>query len=388
MYNINLRKEVFGATILNLINGKRFYITTGELNKLQDYNVFPEDIVKYMPRRVKIKTTSYKRYNNFFSFADIVFIELTRGCNLKCKHCLNASGVPEKKQLSYDDYYNLIRQLSEAGIQEIRFTGGEPLIFEGIYKLIKYATDLGVFVSLGTNGTLITKEVAQKLKENGVKRVVISLDGTKQAHDEIRGKGNYDKTISAIRFLKEEGISIKVNSVIMRSNMDDVINLAKQLHKEKTTIFIRRFIASGRGANLKNNMLTKNDYEYVNNSLKEELKSGLYVRGHYIRLTDDGKNNRIKLPFNLRDGCKAGQRAFVITPNGDIHFCGFLAAQGFPPISNLSNVKDWVKLWEEIQFNNKLDILEKNLECYNSIPNIQTTNCLAYVQNFLSKENK
>lgn len=387
-YNVNIRKEIFGATILNLINGKRVYVTNEELIEIENNMLFPPDIIQIMPEKVVSKITSFDKYENFFSFADIAFIELTRGCNLRCKHCLNNSGIPEENQLTLEECYVLVKQLAEAGIQEIRFTGGEPLIFEGIYDLIKYATDLGIFVSIGTNGTLITKEIAQKLKTNGVKRAVVSLDGTKEMHDTIRGNGNYDRTIDAIVFLSEVGISIKVNSVIMRSNMENVIELAKQMHNKKISIFIRRFIESGRGANLKNNMLSKSDYEYVNDCLKNELINGPYVRGHYIRLTDEGKNNRINLPFELRNGCKAGQRALVITPNGDMHFCGFLAAQGFPAIANIRKIDNWNCFWKKLQKENLLENLENNLERYNSIPDIQPTNCLAYVQKFLDEDNK
>lgn len=386
MYNINIRKESFGATILNLLNGKRTYVTNEEMDKFEEKAEFPSDIINILPEKIVPKITSYDKYGDFFSFADIAFLELTRGCNLRCKHCLNNSGVPEDNQLTYQECYGLIKELSKAGIQEIRFTGGEPLVFEGIYDLIRFASDNGIFVSIGTNGTLITEEIAHKLKASGLKRVVVSLDGTREMHDVIRGKGNYEKTINAIKYLNDEGISIKVNAVIMRSNMDDVITLAKQLHKEKISVFIRRFIESGRGANLKDNMLSKKDYEYVNECLKEELNGGPYVRGHYIRLTDEGKHSRVNLPFELRTGCKAGQRAFVITPNGDIHYCGFLAAQKFPRISNIREIDNWIDFWHKLQKENHLEILEKNLERYNSIPGVQTTNCLAYVQRFLEEE--
>ena len=385
-YSLNIREEIFGATILNLQNGKRTYVTKEELKRIEEKSEFPTDVIPILPEKIHAKTTSYNKYGNYFSFADIVFLELTRGCNLRCKHCLNNSGIPEENQLTFEECYDLISKLSKAGLQEIRFTGGEPLIFDGIYDLIRHATNEGIFVSIGTNATLIDEKIAHKLKENGLRRAVVSLDGTKRMHDVIRGEGNYDKTIKAIHYLNNVGISIKVNSVIMRSNMEDVIMLAKQLHKEKVSIFIRRFIESGRGAYLKDNMLFKKDYEYVNECLKEELDSGPYVRGHYIRLTDEGKNNRIKLPFELRTGCKAGQRAFVITPNGDIHYCGFLAAQDFPKISNVRKIENWIEFWDGLQEKNDLEVLENNLERYNSIPNVQQTNCLAYVQRFLKNE--
>ena len=123
-------------------------------------------------------------------------------------------------------------------------TGGEPLLYKDIYKLIKLCTDNGICTSLGTNGTLVTKEIAYKLKDVGLKKVVVSIDGTQDMHDKIRGEGNYSKSIDGLKYLKDAGIDVRVNAVIMRSNMEDVINLAKILDKEKITLFIRRFIES------------------------------------------------------------------------------------------------------------------------------------------------
>lgn len=385
-YNINVRKEKFGATILNLETGKREYINHVELNDLMEKNIWPEDF-KLNDNVDNIKFTDKDTENiEYFSFADIAFIEVTRACNLRCKHCLNNSGKVLEKQLTTNEIIKLIEKLGEAGIQEIRFTGGEPLVHKDIYQMIKFATELGIYVSIGTNGTLITKETAQKLKEAGLKRAVISLDGTKNKHDDIRGTGNYDKTIASIDYLKEQEIKIKVNSVIMRSNMDDVIELAKKLNKMKIDLLIRRFIESGRGENLENNTLFKSDYDYVKEQLKEELNSAPYVRGHYIRLKDETANSRIDIPFKIKQSCKAGQRALVFTPNGDIHFCGFLAAQNFPPVGNIRKINDLSDFWNKLHRQNRLDELEENLERYNKIPGIQPTNCLAYVQRMLNTE--
>ena len=93
-------------------------------------------------------------------------------------------------------------------MQEIRFTGGEPLLFNGIYDLIRFATEEGICTSLGTNGTLVTKEVAKKLKESGLKKVVVSIDGNKKTHDKIRGKKNYQKAMNGLKYLKQNDINI------------------------------------------------------------------------------------------------------------------------------------------------------------------------------------
>ena len=73
-------------------------------------------------------------------------------------------------------------------------------------------------------------------------------------------------------------------------------------------------------------------------------------------------------------------------PDGELHLCGFLAAQGFESLGNVRNINDWNEYWNKIHQIDYLKILRNNLENYNSLPNIQPTNCLAYVQRFLNCE--
>lgn len=385
-YDVNIREEVFGGTLMDVKTGKRVYITKKELKNILNKNIFPKDLQYLKKDNLNIKFTRLtKKVENMFSFFDIVYLELTRACNLKCIHCLNNSGIKQKDELTKDELLKLIKKLSSLGVQEIRFTGGEPLLFNGIYDLIKFATEEGICTSLGTNGTLITKEVAKKLKESGLKKVVVSIDGNKKTHDKIRGKKNYQKAMHGLKYLQKNGINVRVNSVIMKSNMDDVIKLAKKMSRKKITIFIRRFISSGRGKELENNMLNKKDYDYVRNKLQKELTKKTYVNGHYLR-NDEGVNSRIKLPFEIR-GCKAGQRAITILPNGDINLCGFLAAQDFPKVGNIKELDDFLDFWILINKNDHLLNLRNNLDKYNKLLNVQETYCLAYIANYL-KDNK
>lgn len=385
-YDINIREEVFGGTLMDVKTGKRVYITKKELKNILNNNIFPKDLQYLNKDNLNIKFTKLtKKIGNMFSFFDVVYLELTRACNLKCIHCLNNSGIKQKDELTKEDLLKLIKNFSSLGVQEIRFTGGEPLLFNGIYDLIKFATEEGICTSLGTNGTLITKEVAKKLKESGLKKVVVSIDGNKKTHDKIRGKKNYQKAMNGLKYLKQNGINVRVNSVIMKSNMEDVIKLAKKMSRKKITIFIRRFISSGRGKELENNMLNKKDYDYVRNKLQKELTKKTYVNGHYLR-NDEGVNSRIKLPFEIR-GCKAGQRAITILPNGDINLCGFLAAQNFPKVGNIKEIDDFLNFWILINKNDHLLNLRNNLDKYNKLLNVQETYCLAYIANYL-KDNK
>ncbi len=384
-YNINIRKEIFGSTLFNLKNGQREYLDQNETKDIFSNCIFPKDSsVNEIKEKPIIKTSINNISDNHFGFADIAYIEITHECNLRCKHCLNNSGVKLPNQLTDEEIFNLIIEFSNSGMQEIRFTGGEPLTHKKIYDFISLTHRLGLYTSIGTNGTLITDEVALKLKSVGLDKAVVSIDGTEKAHDELRGKGNFKRAIEGIENLENNNIKVRINSVIMKSNMDDVIELAKQLNKRKTHLMIRRFIESGRGSVLTSNTLTKKDYDYVREQLKDEL-NGKYIIGHYLN-EDEQITYRIKLPFNFVKGCKAGQRALIILPNGDVHLCGFLAAQGFHAIGNVRNLSNWFDFWNEINSKNYLKSLRDNLNKYNSIPNIQETNCLAYVQRMLSLE--
>lgn len=385
-YNINLREEIFGSTLLNLKSGQREYLNNEETKNLLDNGILPKNsCTNNLDKKIIIKFTKNNNISqNHFSFADIAYIEITHECNLRCKHCLNNSGNKMKDQLTDNEIFNLIIEFSKAGMQEIRFTGGEPLVHRRVYDFIALAHQLGLYTSIGTNGTLITTEVAKKLKSAGLDKAIISIDGTEKSNDNIRGAGNYQRTIDGIKNLESNNIKVRINSVIMKSNIDDVINLAKDLNKAKTHLMIRRFIESGRGSLLTGNTLTKKDYDYVRKELKEELK-GKYIIGHYLN-EDEQITYRLKLPFNFTKGCKAGQRALIILPNGDINLCGFLAAQGFKPIGNIREVKNWILFWNKMHSKNYLKELKENLDRYNSLPNVQKTNCLAYVQRMLTLE--
>ena len=388
MYNLNIREEVFGATLNNIKTGKREYITKDELTDiLNEEKFYNNSVASELNEPIKIKFTPLKRkIYNHFSFADIIFIELTRACNLRCTHCLNSSGKKMKNQLNYDEIKKMINDLANCGLQEVRLTGGEPLLFKGIYEIIKLCKENGLYVSIGTNGTLITKEVAKKLKEAGLDKAVVSIDGNEENHDKIRGKNNFNLALNGLMNLKEEGIKVRINSVIMKSNMEDIIDFAKKVHTLEIPLFIRRFIESGRGEQLNNHTLTAKDYKYVKEKLNKEIESGEYVNGHYLR-NDEGINPRIELPFEIK-GCKAGQRAIAIMPDGEIHLCGFLAGQGAKSVGNVRNVSDWIKFWDRLQKKDLLLNLRNHLNMYNEIPNVQKTYCLAYIQRYLNKEKK
>ncbi|MDI6655744.1 MAG: radical SAM protein, partial [Candidatus Hydrothermarchaeota archaeon] len=122
--------------------------------------------------------------------------ELTGSCNLRCAHCrASASQVRDPNELSAEEIKNTIDNIASFCKPVLILTGGEPLLREDIFEIARHATGKGLRVVVGTNGTLITQQIAKKLVDAGVKRVSISIDcAYAEEHDGFRGmRGAYDE---------------------------------------------------------------------------------------------------------------------------------------------------------------------------------------------------
>lgn len=163
-------------------------------------------------------------------------------CNLFCEHCYVSSTTEMKPDnMTPSQIKHLLNRLYEQGVFTINFTGGEPLIFDGIYDILEYAKELGFFVSLNTNGTALTDKNTEALKRIGVDKVRISVDSPdSRVHDTFRGKkGAWQKTVAGIKRLAELGINVQINTTISvlsinsRLDIDKIIALAKSLSVRK-----------------------------------------------------------------------------------------------------------------------------------------------------------
>ena len=115
-------------------------------------------------------------------------MEFTRLCNLRCVHCYsNAINGHNPEELSTEEAEIFIDNLEEFKVPVLLFSGGEPLTRNDIFHLIDYTKSKGIRPVISTNGTLITKDIAQTIKNSGVSYVGISLDGVGENNDQFRG---------------------------------------------------------------------------------------------------------------------------------------------------------------------------------------------------------
>lgn len=176
----------------------------------------------------------------------VVFWSVTHRCNLNCTHCYVDQDVEE---MPYNEACNIIDQLSEAKNFILIFFGGEALLRNDIFDLMRYATEKNINVALASNGTLINAEKAKKLKEIGVGYVQVSIDGLKDIHEQIRGKGTYEKAISAIKHCLNEGLYTCMGTTITKLNVHqfyELVDLAKSLKVQKFEIV--DFVPSGKAS--------------------------------------------------------------------------------------------------------------------------------------------
>ncbi|MBI5099939.1 MAG: GeoRSP system radical SAM/SPASM protein [Nitrospirae bacterium] len=249
---------------------------------------------------------------------------ITNICNFACSHCYSRSDTTE--ELSIDTVGVVLDKLAKAKVFSVNFGGGEPLLRKDLLEIARRSADLGFAVSMNSNGFLIDRDIARKLKVAGFSKVGISIDSPKPGvHDKFRGiKGSHEKALSALAYLKEAGIETSISSVICKINIDDVDGLVEMaLSSGVTNINFHNFKCSGLGLANKDIL-----------DLTPEEWRDFYIRA--IELKKSVKNLRISLedPIisqlveksndTLVKGSVCGKLSLNIKSNGDITPCGFI----------------------------------------------------------------
>ncbi|HLC01089.1 MAG TPA: radical SAM protein, partial [Candidatus Bathyarchaeia archaeon] len=180
----------------------------------------------------------------------LVVWDFTHKCNLNCKHCYSNSGAVLEEELSTTEALSVVDQLADAEVTALAFSGGEPLSRKDFFDVALHAVKRGLYVSVATNGTLLTKENVRKLKQTGVHYVEVSIDGaTARTHDAFRGvPGAFEKAVSGIRNAVEEDLCACIATTATKSNLSEmpaIIDLAEDIGAERFTYF--NFIPTGRG---------------------------------------------------------------------------------------------------------------------------------------------
>jgi radical SAM protein with 4Fe4S-binding SPASM domain len=165
----------------------------------------------------------------------IVVWNLTRTCNLKCVHCYTASDAKAYPgEVTTQQAKDTLDDLAEFQVPAVLFSGGEPLVRKDLFELAAYARSKGLHVVLSTNGTLIDRETAQKLKDLEFAYVGISLDSAIPAiHDTFRGmEGAYERTMKGFRHCVDVGQKVGLRLTLTRHTAENLDQLFDLIEKE------------------------------------------------------------------------------------------------------------------------------------------------------------
>jgi radical SAM protein len=206
---------------------------------------------------------------NAIDFNERPFIaiwEVTQACDLACVHC-RASAQPERHpmELSTAEGKHLIDQIADLKVPVFVLTGGDPLKRPDLFELIAHARTMGVRVSLTPSATpLLTREMVVRLKEAGLARLAVSMDGAcAETHDAFRGMvGSFARTLDAIRWANEIGLSVQINTTFSRRNITEIDAIVALMESLQITLWSVFFLVpTGRGK--LNDLLNADEFEQV-----------------------------------------------------------------------------------------------------------------------------
>ncbi|MCJ7737781.1 MAG: radical SAM protein [Anaerolineae bacterium] len=305
----------------------------------------------------------------------VVAWESTVACNLACVHCrASAQTAPAPDELTTEQAFRLIDQLAEVGSPIFIISGGEPLMRPDIFDIAAYGTQRGLRVAISPNGTLITPEVVQRLKDSGIRRVSVSIDGsTDERHDAVRGTpGAFESAMEGLAACREGGLDFQLNTTVMRQTRNDLAaigDLAVTIGSVAWHIFM--LVPTGRGKI--DDEVSPQEYEAILHEIYEmTCSSPIPIRvtcgPHFQRVVaqnrtaDRGQPNLVRprqaehpaghpaghpgghpggLDRTTR-GCLAGDGYCFVSYRGDVMPCGY-----FPVVAGNVNEQSLQEIYNE-----------------------------------------
>ena len=292
-------------------------------------------------------------------FPHLIAWEVTRSCNLNCKHCrADAHNMKYEGEFTTEECFKLIDNISSFSKPIIILTGGEPMMRNDIFDITEYGTKKGLKMVMAPCGMLVTKENAKKMLNAGIKRISLSLDGaTKESHDSFRRvDGAFDMVLKAAENAKKAGLEFQVNTTITKHNykeIDKIFELAIKLGAVSFHPFL--LVSTGRAKDMKDEEISPNEYEKIlrwiyENREKSNLKLKPTCAPHYYRIfhqKEKEKGEKVSVETHGLDamtkGCMGGQSFAFISYTGKVQICGFLDVECGDVRKENYNFK---KIWE------------------------------------------
>ncbi|BBB92742.1 antilisterial bacteriocin subtilosin biosynthesis protein AlbA [Methylomusa anaerophila] len=301
----------------------------------------------------------------------LVVWNMTNRCNLACRHCyICAEDRVYAGELTTGEAKAFIDDLAGMKVPVLLFSGGEPLVRKDLFELGAYAGAKGIRPVISTNGTLITPEIAKRIKETGFQYVGVSLDGNEEVHDYFRGKkGAFAEALTGIRNSLAAGNKTGIRFTINKLNYHTLSNILDIVEKEKIPRFcMYHLVYAGRGKEMAEldttpeqkrqtiELLIERTLDFHQRGVEVEILTtdnhadGIYILQYFER-TQPERVPEVKELLTMHGGCSAGQKMANVDPLGNVHACQFWGHK------TLGNVKE--KPFSEIWLNTQDEFLLK-----------------------------
>lgn len=252
-----------------------------------------------------------------FNYPQAIYLSLTDRCNLQCIYCYNhdirqANLDENKKELAVEVHLRTLEIAAAVGIRKVTFTGGEPLLYPGLFTLAEKTRELGLANELLTNGTLITPHNAATVAAH-FDAVTISLDSADPAlHETYRGEGTFARVVAAVRALQAVGTTwLTISAVATAGNIPELPHLYRfALHELGVNQVIHQFYLPFPCSVAQPDLCRTPTIEQIRRILEELVQFRSHQ--HY-------RNSQPGLP--RRFSCGAGTGEIGISANGDVFPC-------------------------------------------------------------------
>jgi radical SAM protein with 4Fe4S-binding SPASM domain len=246
-------------------------------------------------------------------------LELTHRCNLACVHCyVNLAPndrEAQRSELTTDEFYRVIDEITEAGALWVTITGGEPLLRPDFCDIYSYAHAKGLVLSVYTNATLITERHLELWRQQPPRGIEITQYGwTRETYDKVVDAGpQFDRFQRGLRRVREAGVVITLKAMAMRATRDEIDQI-RQYAKDEGLLFRYDSTISPRidgGRKPLEQRLTAAEIATIERGDFTQNKSTEI----YCADLDKRPNH------DRRYQCGAGLNSFTIDPYGKMHVC-------------------------------------------------------------------
>ncbi len=252
-----------------------------------------------------------------------VSLEITGHCQLSCHHCFNESGPGIEHELPLEVIERLMDEMMTWGLEAVRISGGEPTLHAQFRAVVAACEKRAINIVLNSHG-VYSRELLEWLCTAPISRFLISLDGSKESHEAIRGKGTFDRAVVSCRALRRAGQNLCIGFHVGRSNQNDLVELIELAAEIGADFKLSPIRPSGRAAYEMSGELIQPEQFCT---LVQEVNRLRRRYPHIHLFTDfDIFGGKDKAPKNMTmPSCKAGRTMLNISYSGEIYPCAFFA---------------------------------------------------------------